>query len=78
MSVDKAIAAGLAGNELSKKIVGSDDTCVERTVVATGVGGALGAAVSGAVVVTGLVSAPVVLPAMLVSSGIGFLASLFD
>jgi len=36
MSADKAIVAGLAGNELSKKIVGSDDVSVERTAVATG------------------------------------------
>ena len=58
--------SGLQGNELSKIITGTSDVFVERTAISIGAGTALGAA-----------SAPITIPAVVISGGIAFIASLF-
>jgi len=78
MSIDKAFALGLSGNEISKKITGTSEVSAGRSVVATGSGAALGAAATGALVVTGFASAPVVVPLAIASGIVGGVASLFD
>ncbi|WP_102385231.1 hypothetical protein BCU19_22630 (plasmid) [Vibrio cyclitrophicus] len=82
MSIDKAIAAGLAGNEVSKKITGMDDVSTGRTVVATGVGATIGAVTAGAVTVgataVGIAAAPVTVPLAVGGAVVGFISSLFD
>jgi hypothetical protein len=79
MSVEKAIGLGLTGNEISKEITGTSEVSAGRTIVATGAGAALGAAASGALVVTGLAAAaPVVVPLAVASATVSFIASLFD
>lgn len=82
MSISKAISVGLAGNNLSKTITGSDEVSAGRTVVATGSGAALGAATAGAVTLgaatVGIASAPVVVPLAVAGGIISGIASLFD
>lgn len=82
MSIDKAIAAGLAGNEVSKKITGSDEVSTGRTVVATGAGATFGAVTAGAITVgataMGLAAAPVTVPLAVGGAIVGGIASLFD
>jgi len=51
MSLEKVVFIGLAGNQASKKITGTDESSVGRTVVATGSGAAIGAVAGGAVTV---------------------------
>ena len=75
MSVHKAVTCGLAGNEISKQITGSSDKSPERTIVATGLGAAIGATASTGLAV---ISAPVSLPLTVASATIAGLASLFD
>ncbi|MEZ8059743.1 hypothetical protein [Vibrio splendidus] len=78
MTIHKAVALGVAGNELSKQITGTDEVCPERTVVATGSGAALGAAASGALVVTGVAAAPIAVPLAVGAAMCAGIASLFD
>ncbi len=82
MSIQKAVTVGLAGNELSKKIVGSDEVSVGRTFVATGSGAALGAVTAGAVTIgaatVGFVAAPITVPLVVASAVVAGIASLFD
>ena len=82
MTVPQAIGFGLVGNELSKKIVGSSETSIGRTAVATGTGVAVGAAASGALVITGaavgIAAAPIVVPLAIATGVVSFVASLFD
>ena len=82
MSVNKAVSIGLAGNELSKKITGTDEASVGRTVVAAGSGALLGGVVGGGVaagtVVLGVATAPVTVPLAVGSAIIAGIASLFD
>lgn len=77
MTIEKAIGMGLTANELSKKVTGSEETSASRTAIATGTGVALGAASTGALVVAGVVSAPIVAPVAVVSGGVAFISSLF-
>lgn len=78
MSVEKAVGLGITGNEISKKITGTSEVSPERTAIATGAGVALGAAASGALIVTGIASAPVTVPLSIATGAVAFLASLFD
>lgn len=78
MSIGKAVAIGTAGNEISKKITGTSEVSAERTAVATGAGATLGAIATGGLVVTGVVSAPVVVPLAIASGIVAGIASLFD
>jgi predicted nicotinamide N-methyase len=78
MSVEKALGLGLAGNEISKKITGRDDVSAGRTVVAAGAGATLGAVAAGALVVSGVVAAPVTIPLAVGAAIVSGIASLFD
>ncbi|MBN4060553.1 hypothetical protein JYT78_00630 [bacterium AH-315-I20] len=82
MSIEKAVVIGLAGNEVSKKITGSDECSVGRSVVAVGSGAAIGAVAGGTLVVgaglVGLASAPVVVPLAIGGAIVSGIASLFD
>lgn len=78
MTIQKAFALGLTGNELSKKIVGSDEVSVGRTMVATGTGAICGAATAGAIVVAGLATAPITVSLATGSAIVAGIASLFD
>lgn len=78
MSIDKAVACGLSGNELSKQITGTDEVSPKRTAVATGAGVTVGAVASGVLVIAGVASAPVTVPLAVASGVIAGIASLFD
>lgn len=82
MSIDKAVALGLSGNELSKTITGTDEVCASRTAVATGSGAALGAATAGGFAVgaaaLGVASAPITVPLAVGAGIVAGIASLFD
>lgn len=82
MTIQKAVTLGLAGNEMSKKITGSCESSVGRTVVAVGTGAALGAGAAGAVTVgvaaVGIVAAPAVVPLAIATAVVSGIASLFD
>lgn len=78
MSIHKALGIGLAGNELSKKITGSSEVSMGRTVVATGSGALLGGIATSAVVVAGVAASPVVVPLAVASGIVAGIASLFD
>jgi len=85
--IEKSIAAGLAGNELSKKITGTEEVCTKRSVVATGAGASLGyvaaAGTTTALSTAGFtaaatMAAPVVVPAVILAGGVALALSLFD
>ena len=87
MSIPQAIAAGTAGNQLSRAITGTDEVSVGRSAIATGAGVALGAAGVGALSVgagavgataLAVAAAPVVIPVAIVAGGISWLCSLFE
>ena len=79
MKTNKALTCGLAGNEISKSIIGTNDVSPSRTAVATGSGAVLGACVSGvATMAIGAVSAPAIIPLAVVSGLVAGVASLFD
>lgn len=78
MSIDKAFSLGIAGNEISKKITGSDEVSAGRTAVATGAGAALGATAAGTLAVVGVAAAaPVAIPLTIAAGAVSFFASLF-
>jgi len=83
MSIEKAVAIGLAGNEISKKITGTDEVSAGRTTVAVGYGAVLGAAAAetiavGAAFLVGGATAPVTVPLAIAGGVIAGIASLFD
>ena len=82
MGIDKALQAGLAGNEISKKITGTSEVSAGRTAVATGAGATCGAVTAGAVTIgattLGIASAPVMVPLAVGGAIVGGIASLFD
>ena len=82
MSIPQAVTVGLAGNEISKKITGTDEVSAGRTAVATGSGAALGAVAAGAVTVgaaaVGIAAAPVTVPLAVAGAVVAGIASLFD
>lgn len=79
MNINKAVALGLTGNELSKTVTGSSDVSVSRTVVATSSGAVIGACATSVVTVAlGTVSAPVAIPLAVASGLVAGVASLFD
>jgi hypothetical protein len=78
MNINKAIACGLAGNELSKQITGTSEVSVSRTAVATGSGVALGIIMSGAAIGVGVVTSPVTVPLAVSSGLLAGIASLCD
>ena len=79
MSINNAITAGLAGNELSKKITGTDETSLGRTIVASGSGAVLsGGAVAVAAAGISVTAGAVVVPVAVAGAIVGGIASLFD
>lgn len=82
MTIEKAVQAGLAGNNISKVVTGTDEVSAGRTVVATGAGAACGAATGGAIAVgataLGIAAAPVAVPLAVGGAIIAGIASLFD
>lgn len=82
MAIGKAVKAGLAGNELSKAITGTDEVCVSRTAVATGSGAVIGGIAAGGIAIgaatVGVATAPITVPLAVGGAVVGFLASLFD
>lgn len=87
MSLHKAIAAGLAGEKLSRNLTGTDEVSAGRSLLATGASVVLGATASGAVVMgastvgasaLAAVAAPVVVPTALVAGAVGLIRSLWD
>ena len=86
MTIPQAVALGITGDELGKKIAGSE-VSVSRTATSTAIGTSLGAVAAGtltvgasAVGLTGLaaVSAPVVIPLAVAAGAVSFVKSLFD
>ena len=87
ITIPQAIAAGTAGDKLSRVITGTDEVSAGRSAIATGAGAALGAAGvgalsvgAGAVGATALAAAaaPVLVPTAILAGGIGLLCSLFE
>ncbi len=77
MTIKKAVALGVVGNEISKEITGTSEVSAGRTVVATGSGAALGAAAAGTLVVVGAATAPITVPLAVAAGAVSFIASLF-
>lgn len=82
MSIGKAVGIGLAGNEISKKIAGTDEVSAGRTTVAVGSGAAIGAVAAGTIAVgaalVGVAAAPITVPLAIAGGVIAGIASLFD
>lgn len=82
MSIEKIVSIGIAGNEISKKITGTDEVSLKRTAVATCSGAAVGAVAGGTLAVgvaaAGLASAPITVPLAVGGAVVAAIASLFD
>ena len=87
MSYEKAIVAGIEGDQLSRRITGTDEVSASRSAIATGAGALIGGGAIGAVglgasavgaTALAAAAAPVVVPVAIVSAGVSFIASLFD
>ena len=82
MTIDKALLAGKAGNDISKQITGTNEVSVGRTTVAVGAGAVTGGVVGGAITVAaaaaGIASAPVTIPFAVASAVFAGVYSLFD
>lgn len=78
MSIEKAVSIGIGCNELSKKVMGTDEVSAERTLVAVTAGTATGAMVGGGMAVLSLASAPVTLPLCVGAGLCAGIASLFE
>ena len=76
MSLPQAITIGKAADKISREITRSHEVSAARSAIATGA--ALGAAASGALVVTGIAAAPVTVPLTLAAGGFALLCSLFE
>lgn len=82
MTIPHMIGIGLAGNEASKKITGTDEVSVGRTAVAAGSGAAIGAVAAGTLAVgataVGIAAAPITVPLAVGGAIVAGIASLFD
>lgn len=79
MTIKKAVAIGLSGNEVSKQLTGTNEVSLARTAVATGSGAVIGTLASGAVTASlGVVAAPAAVPLAIAGGVIAGVASLFD
>lgn len=79
MTIKKAVAIGLSGNEVSKQLTGTNEVSLARTAVATGSGAVIGTLTSGAVTASlGVVAAPAAVPLAIAGGVIAGVASLFD
>ena len=77
MTIPQAIAAGLAGESLSRTITRSSEVSAGRSVVAASTGALLGATAVGAGALAA-VAAPVVVPVAVLSGAISLLRSFWD
>lgn len=78
MALPQAVAIGIAGNEISKKITGTSEISAGRTAVATGAGAVAGALAAGTITIAaGVAAAPVVVPLAVVTGTVSFIASRF-
>jgi hypothetical protein len=75
MSIEKAVGLGMAGNEISKRITGTSEVSPGRSAIAAVAGTALGAAATSALVITGVVAAPVTIPLAVASGIVSLVAS---
>jgi len=79
--VMQAVSVGLVGNEISKKIAGTDEVSAGRTAVAVGSGAAVGAVAAGTITVgavaLGVAAAPIMVPLAAAGAVIAGIASLF-
>jgi hypothetical protein len=82
MTIPQAIGIGIAGNEASKKLTGTDNVSVGRSTVAVGAGAAMGAVAAGTITVgaaaLGVAAAPIAIPLAIASGICAGIASLFD
>lgn len=79
MGIHQAVMLGVAGNEMSKEITGTNQASVGRSAVATTAGVTLGAAAAGTIALTGVVAAaPIMIPLAVGAGAVSFIASLFD
>lgn len=85
MTIPQAIAAGLAGEKISRAITGTSEVSAGRSLVATGSGALFGAAAAGTVVVgatalgiTAVATAPITIPLAAASGTVAFIRSLWD
>ena len=79
MTIEKALAIGLSGNEVSKELTGTSEVSVGRTVVAAGSGAVIGTLAFGAATVgLGVAAAPVAVPLAIAGGVVAGIASLFD
>lgn len=86
MTIPQAVALGITGDELGKKIAGPE-VSVGRTATSTALGAGLGAAAAGSITVgaaaVGLAgvaaaTAPIVVPLAVAAGAVSFVKSLFD
>ena len=86
MTIPQAVALGVAGDKLGKKIAGSE-VSVGRTATSTALGAGMGAVAAGSLTVgaaavglTGVaaVAAPIVVPLAVAAGAVSFVKSLFD
>lgn len=82
MSIPQATIIGMAGNEMSKKITGTNEVSLGRSAVAVGSGAALGAAAAGTITVgavaLGVAAAPIAIPLAVGGAIVAGIASWFD
>ena len=78
MSLPQAITIGKVADKISREITRSHEVSAARSAIATGTGAALGAAASGALVVTGIAAAPVTVSLTLAAGGFALFCSLFE
>lgn len=81
MTIPQAIALGVTGDELGKKIAG-DEVSLGRTATSTAIGAGLGAAAAGTIAVgaaaAGIAAAPIVVPLAVAAGAVSFVKSFFD
>lgn len=87
MTISQTVAAGLAGEKLSRVITGTSKVSLGRSIVAAGSGALVSSTATGSVVAFGstlgastmaAAAAPVVIPAAAVAATVSFVRSLWD
>ena len=87
MSIPQAIAAGLAGEKISRAITGTHQISMGRSIVATGAGALMGSISTGAVAMGAgavgatsfaVAAAPLVVPVAVVAGVVALISSLWD
>lgn len=82
MTLPQAVSIGVAGNEVSKKLTGTDEVSVGRSAVAVGAGATMGAVAAGTITIGaaafGVAAAPIAIPLALAGGICAGIASFFD